>query len=84
MVDHRFDFLLTNLCFDVGNEADDLLDLFVRKEDCAEHFVFRNLVRARFDHHDRVLRASDRQGQAALLALGHVGIDHIFPVDHAD
>ena len=59
MVDHRLHLFFADLGFDVRNEADDLLDLFVRKEDRVEHIRFRNLVRARFDHHDRVLGSRD-------------------------
>ncbi len=60
---------------------DDLLDDVVALDEGGGQDVLRDLLRARLDHHDRVLGAGHQQVQLALrLEVGGGGVDHEGPV----
>ena len=50
-------------------EVDDRLDGAVAEQDGLGHHVFRQQVRARLDHHDRVAGAGDDQVELGVLEL---------------
>ena len=50
----------------------------------AEHHVFAQLFRFRFDHQHRVLGAGDDEVELALRHLVEQRIEHVFIVDEAD
>ena len=66
------------------DERADVLDGGVGHFERLDDLFFRDLLRARFDHHDAVLAAGDGQVEAAQLALGEGRIDDVLAVDQAD
>ena len=84
MVDLDRALLLADLCLDLGDERNDLLDLLMCKKNRAEHLCLGDFLCARFDHHDRVLRSCNGQAETALLALCERRVQDVFTVDHAD
>ena len=68
----------------VFDEGADLLDLVVTDHDGTHHLVVGDLVRARLDHEDGVLRACEVEVDGALFALRRVGVDDVFAVNEAD
>ena len=63
---------------------DDPLDGGVRGFERLNHLLFRHLLRACLDHHDRVVAAGDDEIELALLALLERGVDQILTVEEAD
>ena len=55
----------------------------MRKQYRPEHFSFRNLLRARLDHHNGVARSRNCKLHAAELSLEAVGVNYVFAVDIA-
>ena len=99
-VNNGNDFFLADFRLNRFDPFNDLLDVFMAEKDRIEHFLFGNLVCARFNHHNCVRRArngesiqtldgvdhdlSDGKVQAAAAALLKIGIDDILPVNIAD
>ena len=63
--------------FDPGNY---LLNLLVSEKYGVEHFLFGDLVGARFDHHDGVFRSAQSEIKAGFFALFVIGVDDVFAV----
>jgi len=64
--------------------GDDVLDGLVRGVERLDHILFADFLRARFDHHDPVARARDREIQPAVAALLEGRIDDEAAVDEPD
>ena len=60
---------------DLSLKLNNPLDLFMSEENRFQNHVLRQLVRARFDHHDRVLRAGNRQIEIRFFTLGERRVD---------
>ena len=73
------DFLLNTL-----NESDNLLNLLVTEENCAEHFLFGDFVRTGFNHHDSVLSTAEVERELGLCTLLCVGVNDVLAVNHTD
>ena len=83
-VNNGNDFFLADFRLNRFDPFNDLLDVFMAEKDRIEHFLFGNLVCARFNHHNCVRRARNGKVQAAAAALLKIGIDDILPVNIAD
>ena len=84
MIDNGLHLLLADLGFDFRDKGHDLFDFLMGKENRAEHFVLGDLICTSFHHHHRVLGSGNGEAQAALVALGHIRVDDVLTVDHAD
>src|SRR5262249_52087572 len=63
---------------------DDLLDRVVRGDERRDHVLLGHFLRARFDHHDAVVRAGDDEVERAAAALGERRVDDELSIDLAD
>ena len=68
----------------VFDRRTDLLDLLMRKFNRIDNALFRNLLRARLNHHDAVLRADDHDVQQALRTFRIRGIHNKLIVHNAN
>ena len=84
LIDVHFHLGLAHFRLHVFYEGDYFLYVAVGEQDGLQHFVLAQLVRARFNHHNRVLSAGNGQMQLALFALLTVRVDYILPVDIAN
>ena len=76
--------LLAGLLRQRVDAGDDLLDRRVRVLERLDHLLLGHFLRARLDHHDRVLAAGDDQVEPAAAALLEGRVDHELAVDQAD
>ena len=83
-VQRHFDLFLADFRHNLVLELNELLDVLVAEHDGVEHRRFADLVRARFHHHDGVLRAGKVNVHIALCALLFIGVDDVLPVHAAD
>ena len=84
LIDVHFHLGLAHFRLHVFYKGDNFLYVAVGEQNGLQHFVLAQLVRARFNHHNGVLRAGNGQMQLALFALLAVRVDYILPVDIAN
>ena len=75
---------LADFRYDLLDELNDLLDLFVGEHDGVQHFVLGNDLSAGFDHHDGFLGAGDGHVHGGLLSLLQGRVDDELAVHSAD
>ena len=75
---------LSDLCYDLINELNDLLVYCICSVDCFDHLCFRNLICSGFDHDDLLCGRSNGQSQITVFPYFLRRIDDKLAVYHAD
>ena len=76
---------LGGLLGEVDDQVDNLLRFLVSEHDSAEHFLFGQFTRFRFDHHDGSAGGGDDEVETAFFQRSALlGIEHVFAIDEAD
>ena len=82
--DREFARLFGGLFRELDDRLDDRLEMPMAEHHRAEHGLFGQLLRLRFNHEDGVLRAGDDEVELAFRHLVQRRIEHVFIVDEAD